>query len=165
MDEDNEDILAIFALIAVLILFISIPLTIALSITSCIAYSRTKAWDKERNLKLANLESSDPLVDPSSNDSDSDLDTDDEDELKARKAIKLEEAADGHLTFNQKWRKEFKKVWSGKGAQETVRQKEREERKKMAKAIAKELDRRERRRARAAERKGLGDELPAYRKE
>lgn len=156
MDED------ILAFIAVMALFISFPVAVALSVTGCVAYSRTKAWEKKRALKAANVETN-RLVDSNSDDDSELFDTDDEEEHNARKA---EEMAEDHMTFNQKLRKEFRKVWSGKGAQELQKQKEREERRKLAKAVAKELDRRERRRVRKAESGAVGGEkLPAYRKD
>jgi biopolymer transport protein ExbB/TolQ len=155
----DEDIL-VFG--AVLLLFISWPVSIAVIVTSCVAYSRTKEWDRKRNLKEANLETN-RLVDSNSDDESDFLDTDDENDYNARKA---EELAESHMTFNQMWRKQFRKVWNGKGAKQVQREKEREERRKLAKAVARELDRRERRRAREAATNGeLGDSPPAYHKE
>ena len=83
-------------------------------------------------------------------------DTDDENEANERKA---EEARDNLLTFGQKWRKEFGRCWKGKGVVQLQKEREREERRKLARAVAKELERRERRRARK-ERGGL----PVYEK-
>jgi hypothetical protein len=153
MDDDMQD-LVMFA--CVMLLFLSFPIIIVLSITGSIAYSRTKAWDKTRNQGAVSLEST-RLVDTPSDESDF-VDTDDEDEHNKRKA---EEESDKSLTFNQKFRKEFKKCWSGKGREEVVKIKEREERRKLAKAVAREMDRRERRRARQAA-KGQAEELPPY---
>jgi hypothetical protein len=155
MDED------IFAFCAFLVIGISWPISVVLIITSCVAYSRTKKWDKNRNLKAANIETN-RLVEPTSDDESDFFDTDDENDYNTRKT---EELAESHMTFGQKWRKEFRKVWSGKGAEQIKREKEREERNKLAKAVAKELDRRERRKARSAERKHSGESPPAYQKE
>lgn len=156
----DEDIIAMSVMLALFVLF---PLGVALSITSCIAYTRTKAWDKARNLKAANLETNTLL---NSEDDESDfLDTDDEAEHNERKA---EEDRERFFTFNQKWRKEFRKTWSGKGTKNIIQEREREERKKLAKAVARELERRERRKARRAERERQAAEdkttesLPAY---
>ena len=150
MDED------LIAMIVVMGLFVTFPLGVVLFTTACIAYSRTKTWDKERNLKSVNAESSDPLID----DEDDFLDTDDEEEYATKKA---EEENDKTLTFKQKFRKEFRAVWSGKGREQIVKEREREERKKLAKAVAKELERRERRRARKAERQaGFEAAPPSY---
>jgi hypothetical protein len=155
----DEELLALCAFMA---LFISFPISVALITTGCVAYSRAKKWDRQRNLKVVHAET-DRLVDSASEDDSDFFDSDDEEEHHARKA---EEASDKLLTFNQKWRKEFRKVWNGKGAQELMKAREREERKKLAKAVAKELDRRDRRRARKAQRDGQADEqLPVYRKE
>ncbi|KAF2680808.1 hypothetical protein K458DRAFT_421141 [Lentithecium fluviatile CBS 122367] len=139
-------------------LLLMFPLSIVLLTTSCIAYARTKKWDKERTLKTANVESeTNTLLDT---DEDDFLDTDDEAEHNERKA---EEERDKSLTFNQMWRKEFRSVWNGKGAKQIAREREREERRKLAKAVARELDRRERRKARKAAREaGEGDALPPY---
>jgi hypothetical protein len=153
MDED------LIAFCAVMVLFLSFPVSVALITTSCVAYSRAKAWDKARNIKANNVETN-RLVD---NDDDSDFyDTDDEEEHNARKA---EELAESHMTFREKWGKEFRKVWSGKGAKEIVKQREREERRKLAKAVAKELERIERRRAKKMVAQQGSETLPAYQKE
>lgn len=158
MDED------LIAFGIVMLLFLSFPFLTVLSITGCVAYSRTKAWDKARNQRAVSLESSETnrLV-TEAEDSESDFyDTDDEEEHNQRQA---EEEADKHLTFGQKYRKEFKSVWTGKGKTDVLKQKEREERRKLAKAVARELDRRERRKARAAAKKGASEDfLPAYTK-
>ncbi|KAH7136190.1 hypothetical protein B0J11DRAFT_179932 [Dendryphion nanum] len=156
MDED------IIAMCVMLTLFVLFPLGVAMSITSCIAYSRTKAWDKARTLKTANLESSSTLLEHSDDESDF-YDTDDETEHNERKA---EEDSEQNFTFNQKWRKEFRKTWSGKGTKQILLDKEREERKKLAKAVAREMDRRERRRVKKAAREAgqskEADALPPY---
>ena len=128
-----------------------------MSITGCIAYSRTKAWDKTRNQGAISLESSRLVEIPDDEESDF-VDTDDEDDHNKRKA---EEEADKTLTFRQKFSKEFKSCWNGKGREEIVKNKEREERRKLAKAVARALDRRERRRARQAS-QGQAEELPPY---
>lgn len=151
MDED------LIAFAVVMVLFLSFPLLIVFSITSCIAYSRTKAWDKTRNQGVISLESTRLVDNPKDEESDF-VDTDDEEEHNQRKA---EEEADKTLTFRQKYRNEFKKCWNGKGREEIVKNKEREERRKLAKAVAREMDRRERRKARQAA-KGQTEDLPPY---
>jgi len=151
MDED------LIAFGIVMVAFLSMPLILVFSITGCIAYSRTKAWDKTRNQGAISLESS-RLVENAEDDESDFVDTDDEDDFNKRKA---EEEADKSLTFNQKFRKEFKKCWNGKGREEVVKNQQREERRKLAKAVARALDRRERRRARQAA-QGQADELPPY---
>lgn len=153
MDED------LIAFGIVMVLFLSFPFLIVLSITGCVAYGRTKAWDKSRNQTTVGLEAT-PLVDSAEEESDY-YDTDDEAESNKRK---VEEQADQFLTFNQKFRKEFKKVWTGKGREDVVKQKEREERRKLAKAVARELDRRERRKARLSTKVAGSEGLPPYQK-
>ncbi|KAF2638414.1 hypothetical protein P280DRAFT_83963 [Massarina eburnea CBS 473.64] len=161
---DAEDIFAVFILGAMLLL----PAATGIAVTVCVAYSRTKKWDKERTLAAANLESSSSLLPNSSSgeDDESDfLDTDDETEFHERKT---EEAADRYKTFGQMWRKNFKRVWSGKGAKNLAKEREREERRKLAKAVARELERRERRRMRkelrASKEVEAEGELPPYKK-
>ena len=152
MDED------LVAMIVVLGLFVTFPLAVVAFTTGCIAYSRTKAWDKERNLKVVNAEASTLLPDADSEDDF--LDTEDEAEQTARKT---EEEKDRFLTFNQMFRKQFRKVWCGKNGQQIIKERERQERRQLAKAVAKELDRRERRRARKAEREaGFEAAPPSY---
>jgi hypothetical protein len=142
------------------VLFLSFPFLIVLSITGCVAYGRTKAWDKSRNHRFVSLESETNRLVESDEDSDF-YDTDDETEHNERKA---EEEADKFLTFNQKFRKEFKKVWTGKGNKDVTKQKEREERRKLAKAVAREMSRIERRRARQAVKGAESEDLPPYKK-
>ena len=153
MDED------LIAFGVIMVFFLSVPFLLLLSITGCIAYRRTKAWDKSRNQAATGMEAT-RLVDGASDESELD-DTDDESERAQRKA---EARADNFLTFNQKFRKEFGKLWRGKGREAVVKEREREERRKLAKAVAKELDRRERRRARQAAKNQEVDELPPYKK-
>lgn len=155
MDED------LIAFGCVMVFFLALPFVTVLSVTGCVAYGRTKAWDKARNQRAVSLESSEnnPLVE---NDEESDFyDTDDETEHNARKT---EEEADRSLTFGQKFRKEFRKVWNGKAKVDVVKQKECEERRKLAKAVARELNRIERRKARASARGIESEDLPPYQK-
>ena len=154
MDED------LIAFGIVMVLFLSFPFLIVLSITGCVAYGRTKAWDKSRNHRAVSLESENNRLVESDEESDF-YDTDDETEHNERKA---EEEADKLLTFKQKFRKEFKKVWTGKGNKDVMKQKEREERKKLAKAVAREMSRIERRRARQATKGAESEDLPPYKK-
>jgi hypothetical protein len=151
MDED------LIAFGIVMVLFLAVPFMIVASITGCVAYGRTKAWDRARNQGFIALEST-SLVDNHDDESDF-VDTDDEDDYNKRKA---EEEVEKTLTFKQKYWKEYKKCWNGKVNSDLVKTKEREERKKLAIAIAKVLDRRERRRARKAAAQGQADELPPY---
>jgi len=154
MDED------LVAFCIFFVLLVGFPLAVVLTTFSCIAYARTKKWDKERSQRVNALESeANTLLD-----SDDDfLDTDDENEYNERKA---EEEQDRLLTFGQMWRKEFRKVWNGKGVQQLAKEREREERRKLAKAVATELDRRERRRARRAAKEAEEREtLPPYYKQ
>lgn len=153
MDED------LLALGAVLTLLIAFPFSVVAFVLACVSYSRTRAWDRARNQRATKLEASSSLLSKDNNDDDDDsefYDTDDENEANERK---VEEARDNLLTFGQKWRKEFGRCWKGKGVVQIQKEREREERRKLARAVAKELERRERRRARK-ERGGL----PVYEK-
>ncbi|OAL49331.1 hypothetical protein IQ07DRAFT_588653 [Pyrenochaeta sp. DS3sAY3a] len=153
-------------------LFISFPVIVFLSVISCAAYSRTKAWDKARNQRTLSLEGQ-PLVERNNNsstdnngDSDSEFDdTDDEAERVERKAQDAADAADAFLTFGQKFRKEWPRAWRDECWSDKAEiAKKKEERRELAKAVAKELERRERRRARDVEREGGAEDLPPYKK-
>lgn len=151
MDED----LAVGLLF--IVLFLTFPFLLVLSILSCIAYSRTRAWKKEQ-IRLQSADN-EPLVTPE--EEEDFLDTDDEEDHKKQKA---EELADRNLTTRQKFRKEFGKAWRGNGMN-TLKQREREERRKLAKAVAREIERRDRRRERESRQAGSsadGDLLPRY---
>lgn len=152
MDEDLQDLLALGVFMVALL---SMPFVLLTSIMTCVAYKRTKAWDKARNQGAIALES-ERLVDDDESDF---LDTDDEDDHKKCKA---DEEADKTLTFKQKFWKEFKHTWTGKSREDIVKTKEREERRKLAKAVAREMDRRERRRARRAAQDQAEDLPPSY---
>jgi Skp family chaperone for outer membrane proteins len=149
MDED------LIAFGIVMVLFLSFPFMIVMGITGCIAYSRTKAWDKARNQGAISLEST-RLVENAADDESDFYDTDDEENHTKRKA---EEEADSTLTFNQKLRKEFKKCWNGKGREDIIKNKEREERKKLARSVVRALERRARKQERQAA-QGQTEELP-----
>lgn len=173
---DNDDI---FAICALLLLFTS-PLLLVVTITLCIAYARTRAWQlataTSRLSSPSTLESH-PLTSQSSADADniselvSDSDSDDEDAQAAKKEQAEREEEYG-MTARQKFRKEFAKCWTGAGARalREKREKEgREERRKIAREVAREVARLERKRARKVLREReqagssvLGDGLPSY---
>ena len=148
--------------IVFLAFFILLPFALVFSVTACIATSRTRAWRKKlaQDQEAAHPESV-PLA-PTEEEEDDFLDTEDEADYHAQKA---EERADMQLTPRQKFRKEFKKAWSG-NAKDAQKQKEREERRKLAKAVAREVERRERRRARQSNQAGTSagetEGLPSY---
>lgn len=155
MDED------LIALGIVMMLFIAFPFLLVLSITGCVAYSRTKTWDRERNQRALSLESENNRLVEDEDEESEFYDTDDEEEHNKRKA---EEEVEKHMTFNQKFGKEFRKVWSGKAKEDILKQKEREERRNLAKAVARELARIERRKARKAAKGAKFEDLPPYKK-
>jgi biopolymer transport protein ExbB/TolQ len=149
------------------IMFVLMPLFllwpfIALSIINAIvSYRRTRKWDKARKQTDTELEAVNTLLSP---DEETDfLDTDDENEYNERKA---EEENDRYLNFRQKWWKEFKSGISSKKAKREAEKKEREERRKLAKAVARELER-ERRGTTNSEGVGQDEEAlpPPYRKD
>lgn len=151
----DEDLIFIIAFFSFLILF---PFGIILSVNSCIAAARTRAWKKKQAAEADNIEA-EPL---NREEEDDFLDTEDEEDYHAQKA---EEQADKHLTTRQKFRKEFKKAWKG-NVKDAQKQREREERRKLAKAVAREVERRERRRARQEQQAGGSSNevegLPSY---
>jgi len=156
MDED-----LVFSILFICV-FITFPFALMLSVTACIAGSRTRAWKKKQAAQAINLEAEAEPLAPTEEEEDDFLDTEDEADYHAQKA---EERADMHLTPRQKFRKEFKKAWSGNG-KTALQQKEREDRRKLAKAVAREVERRERRRARQESHAGPssteGEGLPSY---
>lgn len=161
MDEDYV------ALILFISLFLTFPFVLITGILSCIACSRTRAWKKEqRKRRFQNLSQSpdnESLVESEEEEEDDFLDTEDEEDQKKAKA---EELADRNLTTRQKFRKEFGRAWKG-NVQDLQKQKEREERRKLAKAVAREIERQERRARRQERRAGAGssadgDLLPRY---
>ncbi|KAF2787713.1 hypothetical protein K505DRAFT_329477 [Melanomma pulvis-pyrius CBS 109.77] len=140
-------------------LYLLFPCLAVFLIIAIPAYTRTKKWDKARKQNATELEAN-TLISPD-DESDS-LDTDDETEDNERKT---EEENDKYLTFRQKWLKEMKKGWKGEVAKQAQNDEEREERRKLARAVARELDRRERRRAMRSESEAQDAEaLPPYRK-
>ncbi|KAB2108736.1 hypothetical protein AG0111_0g2462 [Alternaria gaisen] len=108
------------------------------------AYKRTKAWEKCRDQHY-NTQSSETTHCVPEKSSDLEFyDTEDEEEHYQRKA---EEEADKHLTFYGKFWKEFQNQASGKIGSDEMKKRDREERKKLAKAVVRELDLRERKKA------------------
>lgn len=145
--------------------FLSFPFILIAFTTACIAHSRAKEWDRKRKTNDHDVELNETLLAEEEEDF---LDSDDEADYNERKA---EKEKDSLLTFNQKWRKEFRAVWKGRTKEVIQKEKEREERKerrKLAKAVAQEMERRERRRASKAAREEAGvdgdEPLPPYRK-
>ncbi|KAF2749108.1 hypothetical protein M011DRAFT_325948 [Sporormia fimetaria CBS 119925] len=103
----DEDLLALGLMLSIFILW---PISMVLLIIGIASYTRTKSWDKARKTAATEKAESNPLVDPEDSDKDF-YDTDDEEDIEAQRK---EEEVDGHLTFNQKWRKEFCRGWKGK---------------------------------------------------
>ncbi|CAN9241217.1 unnamed protein product [Alternaria alternata] len=109
------------------------------------AYKRTKAWHKCRDQHFIDTQSPETIRCLLEKNSDVEFyDTEDEEEHHQRKA---EEKADKHLTFYGKLWKEFRNQQSGKIGFDEVKKKDREERRKLAKAVVRELDLRERNKA------------------
>jgi hypothetical protein len=149
----------------VFLAFVSFPFVLVALTTACVARSRTKEWDRKRRSATTDVELNETLLNGEEDDF---LDSEDEADFNERKA---EVEADSRLTFNQKWRKEFRSAWKGRTKEMIQKEKEREERKerrKLAKAVAQEMERREARRAMKAARQEteVGDDeaLPPYRK-
>ena len=151
----DEDIIPFFVIFFMLL---GLPFILVLSISACIACSRTKEWKKKRASQTNNIEA-EPL---NAEEEEDFLDTEDEADYYAQKA---EEEADMHLTTRQKFRKECFRAWKGNG-KDMLKQREREERRKLAKAVAREVERRERKRAREQNQAGSSSNepegLPSY---
>lgn len=158
MDDDTLDLIMVFAFMLVVL---ALPLIIIFSISLAITYNKTVAWDKARKEKQARIDAIEeqPLVDE-----ESDLDfVDTEDEEDYRKS-KIEAENDDMLTFKQKFWKEWKKP-AAQNAKDEQKKKEREERRKLAKAVARQLDRLQRRRdgpSQAGLSSQADTELPTY---
>ncbi len=155
----DEDLILPIVFLAFFILF---PFGVVFTVTACIAFSRTRAWQKQKTQEATNLEA-EPLA-PTEEEEDDFLDTEDEMDYHKQKD---EERADALLTTKQKFRKELKKAWSGNG-KDAIKVKEREERRKLAKAVAREIERRDKRRARqqgqaaGSSNENAGEGLPSY---
>jgi hypothetical protein len=149
----NDVLFGALFLLALVFLCIGVPLLLVFSIISCVAYSKTKAWKKEKAKRAARVDGDvemDPLV-SEDEEEDEPLDSEDEAEITARKA---EETQDWDLTTYQKWKKEIKKQWSGAAQRELTKKKEREDRTKIAKEVAREMLRAQRRQERKKNSRG-----------
>jgi len=168
---DAEDVITIFVFLS----FLSLPVIIILSVTGCIAYSNTRTWQKEKSKRLLDAESLDPLVSKQTTETDDLeqqdlLDSEDEAEYREKQEEEAEKEADWKLTPRQKFKKEFKKCWSGKANVEKEREKTaREERRKVAKEVVREMMRLERKMGRKMQFAFGGSDddatLPTYKKE
>lgn len=156
-------------------LFLVVVLSLPLSLSACIAASRTRTWAKEKTgrnytqLSSSDLEA-DPLVD--SDAEDDFLDAEDEEYYNAKRQQKQrerdEEQADRALSTRAKFFKEWAKCWKGPNPEQRRLQeqelKAQDERRKIAREAVREYLRIERRKARKAALKQGGDnmELPTY---
>ncbi|CAN9166743.1 unnamed protein product [Alternaria sp. RS040] len=138
-----------FIVVGCILAFTLCPTLILFLFFSCLdgykAYKRTKAWDKSRHQHSINTQPSETIRCLPEKDGDLEFyDTEDEEEHHQRKA---EEKADQHLTFYGKFWKEFRYQTSGKIGSDEIKKRDREERRKLAKAVVRELDLRERKKA------------------
>jgi hypothetical protein len=148
----NDVLFAALFLLALAFLCVGVPLFLIFSVISCVAYSKTKAWKKEKAKRAAQVEGDvemDPLV--SEDEEEEPLDSEDDAEITARKE---EQNQDWNLTAYQKWKKEMKKQWSGAAQRELTKKKEREDRAKIAKEVAREMLRAQRRQERKKNSRG-----------
>jgi len=145
----NEETTSILVFIAILTTVLALPFLIIGAILSCTAYSRTREWQKEKQKAAAKADADvemDRLVSEDDHEEEEEpLDSEDEAEIAARKEASK---PDWDLTFFQKWKKEFKWSWKCEALKEAVAKKEREERAKIARQVAREMLRVERRRKR-----------------
>lgn len=164
----NDIALGLLFLLAVITFFILFPLFFAGTITSCLAWSRTRAWRKEKSKHFAKMDADvemDGLIPEEEESEEEPIDSEDEAEINARKEA---QKMDWELTTYQKFRKELKKVWSGDDGREAAAKKEREERAKIAREVAREMLRVQRKRDRKAKKtqgkaqEAMENSLPTY---
>ena len=165
-----SDVLFGFLFLAIfLVLMVGTPFALIASIGACVACHRTRKWQKEKTRREANPDADVEMNALVEEEEDTDLDSEDEAQLAAEKE---EESPDWDLTPRQKFRKEFKKAMKGKNVAIEAKKREREERAKVAKAVAKQILRMERRRQRREEQASSSsgqtatndneDSLPSY---
>lgn len=133
---DSSDWMAVGFMLGFILFVVLFGFTLVSCIVSCVVLPRTVRWSKRRHEYTA-IES---LTEEPEDDF---LDTEDEEDYATMKA---EEIAESSLTFWQKFRVEYKREMNGTNSRRALKKKEREEKKKMAKAVARQVDRLQRRR-------------------
>ena len=132
----SDDWLPFVFILGFLLLVVAVPFAFVSCIVSCGAFAKTKKWDRQRRDQVEE----ERLVEEPEDDF---LDTEDEEDYNTQKA---EETAEQNMTFWQKFGVEYKREMNGSNSRRLAKKKEREEKKKMAKAVARQVDRLQRRR-------------------
>lgn len=159
----EEEVSVILVLLGFLFAFLAIPFLLICSIQTCVAYSRTRKWQKAKAKAQADspLPESANLVASTDADSESELDPEDSGD-EAVLQQREEERNDLTLTFRQKFRKEFGRAMKGdqKLVEREKKLNERKERRRLAKEVAREMVRMERRKqGKTTESDGDADQL------
>lgn len=174
---DDDTIFGVF-FVFFLLFVVSLPVTI----TACIAASKTRKWAKDNNRARTRAASTntdaDAENDPLAEDSEDELeveflDSEDEEYYVARREQKRKERAkreaDLLLSTRRKFIKEWKQCWTGpyataKERVEEQKMKEHTERRKIAREAVREYLREERKKARKTQKlqEEVSMELPTY---
>lgn len=136
---DSDDM---FVVVPLFVIFLSSPILLVAGILSCIAWSNTRRWKKEKLQRLHASDDQNPLLTKplAPQDEPEFLDSEDEAEYREQQAEEAEKEAEWSLTTGQKFRKELKKTWVGSANKAKVDEKAaKEERKKMAREIVREM--------------------------
>jgi hypothetical protein len=148
---------------------VGLPFALIGSILACSTWSNVRKWRKEKVQHFARLDGDvemDGLIQEEDEDAEEEpIDSEDEAEINAKKEA---QKSDWELTTYQKFRKELKRTWHGEAQKEATAKREREDRAKVAKDVAREMIRAERKRQKkAAKAQGKAQEamensLPTY---
>lgn len=147
---------------------VGLPFALISSILACSTWPRVRQWRKEKAqhfAKVAGDVEMDGLISEEEGAEEEPIDSEDEAEINARKEA---QKTDWELTTYQKFRKELKRAWNGDAQKEAAAKKEREDRAKVARDVARELIRAERKRQKKAEKtqgkaqEAMENSLPTY---
>jgi hypothetical protein len=164
----NDIVVILIFLLGAGIVCVGLPFALVSSILACSTWSRVRQWRKEKAQHLAKVDGDvemDGLISDEEDAEEEPIDSEDEAEINARKEA---QKTDWELTTYQKFRKELKRVWNGDAQKEAAAKKEREDRAKVAKDVAREMIRAERKRQRKAQKsqgkaqEAMENSLPTY---
>lgn len=144
----NDAAFGLLFLLGILTFFVLFPFILIGTVVSCIAWSRTRAWKKDKAKHFAKLDTDvelDGLIPEEQESEDEPIDSEDEREINERKEAHKQ---DWELTTYNKFKKEMKRSWRGEDNKDAAAKKEREERAKIAREVAREMLRAERKRER-----------------
>ena len=146
----DDVIIFLLFLLGVMAMFVGLPFSIIFAILSCSAWGRTRTWRKEKAQHFSKDDvdvEMDGLIAPEEDSEEEPIDSEDEAEINARKEARK---TDWELTTHQKFMKELKKGWNGEYQKEAAAKIEREQRARVAKDVAREMIRAQRKRERKA---------------